>query len=335
MQNPLGQKYPIFILGISPRCGTNYISALLRKHPSVLSTNIIWEDFLLCHSTSLQEYVDNCYKRWPGTWSVENRLGPKELLYQALGNGLAMFLYEQVERQIEHAGNENKSDTSELIVATKTPSVNNLQFFFKFFPFAKLLILIRDGRSVSESFVKSFDGNYENAMRIWRQGAKQILEFDNVYKNTDFQYKIIKYEQLYLETQKQLKDIFSFLELDSSVYDFQSIEDMEILGSSTFRNKDESKFKFKVRKSMEGFDPLERWKTWDEKLHRRFNYLAVDYMNKLGYEVEKYKNNIFWTLWNKRKDFQWFLYHCRTCFWLRIFLWKYIRLMLHKKRHSQ
>ena len=76
---------------------------------------------------------------------------------------------------------------------TSTPSVENIHNFFKLFPNVPLLILVRDGRAVVESGVRSFNWNYEQAIREWNRSAQTIIRFDQEMKGTGHPYRIVKY----------------------------------------------------------------------------------------------------------------------------------------------
>ena len=61
-------------------------------------------------------------------------------------------------------------------VVTKMPSVEQADRFFELFPNCPLIVLVRDGRNVSESGVKSFGWSYERAFDRWRRAADVVLE---------------------------------------------------------------------------------------------------------------------------------------------------------------
>jgi hypothetical protein len=45
---------PIFILGIMPRCATNFLSNLLLLHPDCVPRDTVWEDFTIARSDLLK-----------------------------------------------------------------------------------------------------------------------------------------------------------------------------------------------------------------------------------------------------------------------------------------
>ncbi|MBU1028973.1 sulfotransferase [Patescibacteria group bacterium] len=166
-----------FILGITTRSGTNYLYNLLNLHPQTLGRGLLSEDFLLHFSKSLQNYKDQLYDlyRQHPTWDVENNICTKKEFLGFLGRGLLDYLESPyIKNGVVKVGS---AATDPRLLITKTPSVRGLKRFFKLFPKAKLIILVRDGRSVTESGVKSFSHSYESLMQRWVQAANTIIEF--------------------------------------------------------------------------------------------------------------------------------------------------------------
>jgi Sulfotransferase family len=289
---------PIFIIGIRARSGTNYLSDLLRLHPDCWDSPApIWEDFLLYHADLLAGYARSTYSHWHH-WVIEAGVEEKleDKLLQSIGDGLISFMTSRVRARR---------------LVTKMPGVRNLEYFFKLFPYAHLLILVRDGRAVAESAVKTSGvepsiRNYESAMRSWAHGAKTILRFDQATKNSNFKYLIVRYEDLWSDVKRELPRIFDFLGLDVSTYDFDAATNLPIKGSSVFRGWEEKvQWKRPVEKTA-GFNPLSRWSHWSQALHERFNWLAGEYLGQFGYEAKEYKTNrSLWTIWNLILDMIW------------------------------
>lgn len=277
---------PIFILGIAERSGTNFLLNLLLLHPDCGAPDPIWEDYLVHYADLLALYADSVFKRWKRIAGVETCL--VDSLYQALGNGIVSSL---------------ASLTGERRLITKTPSVNNLGFFFKLFPRAHLLVLLRDGRSVVESSIVSFGGIYEIAMRKWADAARTILHFEQANKDSNSRYMIVRYEDLCTDLERELRRILAFLELDVETYDFHAAADLPVSGSSELRRQGEAAVHWKPVKKTAAFDPLTRWSGWSQALHERFNWIAGPYQRQLGYEKKEFKGIRFlWVAWNKLMD---------------------------------
>ncbi len=174
------ESNPIFIAGILPRSGTNFLYQLLALHPDCQVGQVIWEDFLLAHTDLLVRYAETVQKHWNRTWAVQERVSqPVSALCRCLENGLISFLQLQFynEAQTRVSGSSVVSSPKRLV--TKTPSIKNLQHFSTFFSNAHLIIVVRDGRALVESGVRSFDWDYEQATRAWADAARTIIQFDD------------------------------------------------------------------------------------------------------------------------------------------------------------
>ena len=196
MSNSSLSAGPIFIAGISQRSGTNFLYDLLRLHPDCGGPGTNWEDSSLSRADHLVRYVEIV----AGGWRRHGAdAGVEDLLYEHLGNGIISVLSSQVKGKR---------------LITKGPFVRNLNYFFKLFPRAYLLILVRDGRAVVESRVKTFGESYETAMRYWADAADTILRFNQMARGSQLNYLTVKYEDLCNNLENELRRILAFLGLD-------------------------------------------------------------------------------------------------------------------------
>ena len=206
---------PIFILGVRGRSGTHFLFDLLSLHPDC-AQSVISEDFFMNQGGVLIKCANAIYNNWPRHWRV--RITPIDSLYRCLGDSLVSFLNLQLNRKLSAetpTANFEPDDLRKLSpkrLVTKSPSVDeNLPLFFKLFPQAYLLIIVRDGRAVVESLVKSFDCSYEVEIRRWANAVRILLQFEEEIKNTNYKCLIVKYEDVYNQTEQELRRIFSFL----------------------------------------------------------------------------------------------------------------------------
>jgi len=268
-----------FILGIDRRSGTNYLFRLIRKHPQCVGPGPIWEDFFIHNSEILRKYVENVYKSWKPSWEIDKILGPEPVMLKYIGDGLKRFLSLQLEIWDQSPEYEN------LILLSKTPSVRGLDNFFDIFPNAYLLILVRDGRAVVESGVRSFAWDYEEAMHRWAENAKIILNFKEKYKDKKERFLIVRYEDVVKNTKEELRKIFNLLKIDSSLYNFDKAENLAVTGSSELKEK-EGRLHWKPVPKTKEFNPLARFKDWDDKKHERFNWIGGKYLEEFGYKMK-------------------------------------------------
>lgn len=307
-ENPTSEPKLCFILGIRQRSGTNYLFRLLTEHAECTGPGPLWEDYFVRHSQNLNNYTDSLYNTWNPTWDVANKIGPKETLLNYFGDAISRFLKLQLRQdnaEQSTKGQDASKKTTPKILLTKTPSVENLDNFFDLFPNAYLIIIIRDGRAVVESGVRSFNWNYEDATRKWRDGARSIIDLQGKYKNTNKKFLIIKYEDLFTDEKTELNRAFEYLEIDPTKFDFSSVQDLGITGSSEVKKKADA-VHWQVTKKEKKFNPLARFSNWNRKKHDRFNWIAGSYMKKLGYTLEDSNSNTrLYEIKNKLLDSIW------------------------------
>lgn len=300
---------PIFIQGITPRSGTNFLYNVLSLHPDCHGITIrdMPEDHLLANANLLKRYASNA----ASFWSRHGRRGKGDIVRQqlnlemkgkllaSLGKGLLDYLY-----------NMNPHAESKPLL-TKTPNVLNLNDFFHLFPNARLVILVRDGRAVVESNVKSFGAKYEYATQNWTAAAKIIQDFDRDFQSRCHQYMIVRYEDILNDFQAELTKILTFLRLDVQAFNFEDALSLPIFGSSQHFDVSQqltSKTGYtgwKIVDKKKDFNPVERWQTWSDAQHARFNCIAGAEMKHLGYDLKEIDNNTLYRLINFVADQKW------------------------------
>ncbi len=214
-------RVPIFILGMMPRSGTNFLHRLLCQHPDcgAINTTPVREDYLVHHIKWLRRYVDRLRWQW-GNWGADEAFVAP--LSTAVGHGLTDFL-------------GSLSDAKRIV--TKTPSVENLDAFFNYFADAHLLIIVRDGRSIVASGMSGFGWNFETATRKWRKTVREITAFQQKHAAYADRFKLVHYEALNANTVEELGNVLQFLDLDATIYDFEAALDTPVYGSSFMKGQ--------------------------------------------------------------------------------------------------
>ena len=283
---------PIFILGIMPRSGTNFLKDVVELHPDCgFNGPPLVEDYLAQNTDWLVKYAKSVAKDWNALGRGFDYSGLEEELGHFLGNGAISFLQSRIAAKR---------------LLTKTPSVRNLKHFFKLFPKARLIIVVRDGRAVVESGVKSFGWQYEDAFHEWAEAASIIIEFDRVHKASNYQYLIVRYEEVWNNLEEEVTKILNFLDLDTESYDFDTALNLPVRGSSTVRSESSDKMLWKAVEKPKDFNPMERWSNWDRAKHERFNWIAGHYMEAFDYELQQYNSNhSIWEARNRSLDLSW------------------------------
>src|SRR5262245_18667252 len=170
---------PIFILGMMRRCGTNHLSDLLVQHPDCVAAAPIHEDHLVQRAGYIRSYVDAVTGSWNPSWGVPD--DARARLLRALGDGVIAFL---------------QAGAGAHRVVTKTPRIENLDLFFDLFPASPLLVIVRDGRNVVASNVRSFDENEEAMRQEWARAGRAVLAFDEQHRDRGLPYRVVRYEDL-------------------------------------------------------------------------------------------------------------------------------------------
>jgi protein-tyrosine sulfotransferase len=257
---------PIFIHGILPRSGTNFLWDLLLLHPHCgPPREPVREDLFLDHSDHLIRFADEVRAAWDPRWGhFEEDVGSQ--LYNGLGRGLVSFLHVDPGRRL----------------VTKSPSVKNLERFFDFFPAARLVILVRDGRSVVQSSMTTFGWDLDRGGREWAAAADEIVAFQAANVDRSTQWCLVRYEDLVDDPEVQMTHILEFLGLDAGVYDFSAARDLPVRGSSSFGVADHGVHWEPVRKDAT-FSPKHRWQSWNPASLERFNWLAGQQLQYFGY----------------------------------------------------
>jgi hypothetical protein len=226
----------------------------------------VWEDFLLAHADRLIEYGDLL----SGHWEHANGFRPeiRDQLDASLGAGLESFLIQRC--PAPH-------------VVAKTPRVQNLEHFFRFFPRSKLLLLVRDGRSIIESGVRSFGWHREAALHSVAEAAGQVRTFLERDDLPSEQVRLLRYEELFEDTEAQVRDLLEFLGLDEESYPFEEACNLPVRGSSDLARADRKALHWNPVERSESFDPLSRFSAWSVARHYRYDRVAGPAMQALGY----------------------------------------------------
>jgi hypothetical protein len=296
MQAPEADKpVPIFVLGVLERSGTNFLSDLLSLHPDCGTAAPLHEAFFLFEADRLERYAVRTVSKWPERWSP-SKSGVDDLL-ASLGRGLLDYLDTTAEASSSHRR-----------LVTKTPSVKNLGLFPRLFPGVPAVVLMRDGRSVVESGVRSFGFTYEEQTRKWAWAARLIADTVDAPaeggSGDSWPFLLVRYEDLVVDPAPQLRRIFAFTGLEVERYDFAAVERLPVRGSSTLRDGN-GDLNWEPVAPSEDFSPLERWRGWTPAHHARFNWLGGPELVTFGYELAGPDRGVTYHLRNRLADAAW------------------------------
>ena len=256
---------PIFVLGMLPRSGTNHVWDLLGLHPDTELSMPVYEDHLVRSSGHLVDFVDEVSREWTPEWDVPT--SARDELLASIGDGILAWLTGESDRR----------------VVTKMPSVEGAGRFRALFPRSPLLILVRDGRSLCESGVRTFGWSYERAFRRWRDAANTVLELADA-AHGDPHLAVIRFEDLVERPADVVQIICKTVGLDPDAFPYDRIGDLPVRGSSTLSTVGGPVHWAPVEKTA-SFAPVERWESWSPHLHRRFADVAGEQQRALGYDL--------------------------------------------------
>jgi len=279
---------PIFIHGILPRSGTNFLCDLLLLHPDCSRGRApVMEDLFIDRSDHLVSFAEELRAAWDPNWGTFGSDIP-ERLYAGIGEGLLSFLWIDRERRL----------------VSKSPSVRHLRRFFRFFPSARLLVLVRDGRSVVQSSMATFGWDFDRACRAWAEAADAIRLFQQTESARADRWRLVRYEDLVDDPDGQLRMILDFLALDSTRYDFDSARNLPVRGSSAFGVRGSGVHWEEVPKDP-SFASKERWRSWNAGQLERFDWLAGGQLAYFGYSTVRHRDSVTRSVKHTLLDWRW------------------------------
>lgn len=260
----------IILYGVMSRSGTGYVGGtktLLGLHPDILChPNKLWEVPFLENSYLLKEFQEIFFKSYG--FNI-GKIGANDFL-PLFGSAFINYLLYSLD-----------NDYHKYISITR-PSVEFLNYFFDIFPYENLLLLMRDGRDVVNSHFNTFSASFPDICVQWNDSAQMMLSFVRHYqekKGERFLY--VKFEDVVADPAGFIKRFCKHFHIDCSMYPFEKIASIPVVGSSTMKHND--KVTWKPIKKPEGFNPVGRWTKWSNKKKRIFKKLAGQTLIEAGY----------------------------------------------------
>lgn len=266
----------IFIIAPTGKCGTNYmINVLLQLGLARLSEvdSLCRQDHFLESANLLEEYVQKTIGTWSKWSEYSTDLQDKSNLLHAIGDGLSRFV----------------GVGGVLPVVLKTPSSNNLLLGPKLFPNAIFILMVRDGRDVTESGVLSnYWSNYEEAFTAWATGVLNIQHFIDAqeFLPSEGRWILVYYEDLVSDLAKALTPILSILDCPNKDINLSALNKLPVFGSTDYGIISNEEFKWNILPKTEKFKPLGRWHSWQHSTCTLFKKLAGNELISLGYEQD-------------------------------------------------
>jgi protein-tyrosine sulfotransferase len=256
----------IFIHGIMPRSGTVYAGELLRLHPDLYAYPYqIWEFPAL----SVTDKVMKLQRDFIEGYRLNQKKFEDGDFLPVFGGALMAYMHEAAPRGQR--------------VLLKMPSVQFLNYFFSMFPHENLLILLRDGRDLVHSTLRTWKQlNFIQVCLRWNRSARIILETLEQFRRTGQSgYWLAKYEDALLDPENFVRNACQAFELDENRYPFDRIADIRVIGSSKLESKGEVRWRHLDRPKE--FKPLGYWREWSALRKAIFKAIAGQSLVELGY----------------------------------------------------
>lgn len=276
-ERPEDQVKAAYIVSPTQRSGTNFLSNLLDRHPDLAfpsGADLPDEQCLYTYSEHLKKYA---YKT-VSTWKKWIKGGDEALqqhakaLVGAMGNGVLTYFSRFVQPGT--------------MLLFKTPDAGHLENFFHLFGNSKMVILIRDGRDTIESFSKSWGGKgaFKKMCERWSSRVDTILKFKEMAEKAGFsdRFIVVRYDHLNDNTRKEVARILEFLDVSQERFPWDELEDIPVLGSSSYKGE-KGEVHWKPVEKDEKFKPTQKWLGWDDSKKEVFKKTAGDNLIRLGF----------------------------------------------------
>ncbi|MBN1136106.1 MAG: sulfotransferase [Anaerolineae bacterium] len=260
-----GRAPALLLHGVMPRSGTVYVGELLRRHPDLHAyPNQIWEMPFLRQTGEIQKLQKRFFLAYEQNMG---KIGDNDFL-PLFGSSLIAYLYSFL--------------PPEGRMLLKVPSVQYLTDFFSVFPGEHLLLLVRDGRDVVHSTLKTWPQiRFSMACQRWRRAAEMALRFDAIHASRQKGYWMARFEDAVRDPAAFVEQACERFGLDVQRYPFEEMEAVAVHGSSSLPVQ--GKVVWDHLEKPKDFRPIGHWQSWSPGKKRLFKRLAGQALIDLGY----------------------------------------------------
>jgi protein-tyrosine sulfotransferase len=265
-----GAPSAIFVHGVLPRSGTNFLADALALHPHVhANPGRLWEFPLLYVASGAEALQQEFLAMFPRNAEVMGRF---DLLAYLASGWLAA---------LQKAAGQQR-------LLLKSPHVQNLPLFRHLFPDDILLLCLRDGRDVIQSSLSTFarwrlrSKGFAELAREWRYATEAILAFEPGGEHANANAKVVRYEALAVDTEAVLHEVLRHARLDPAAFDFEALRRLPVRGSSALTSRGDERWA--PHDKPKDFQPVGRWRqAWSSRRKRRFKAIAGPALIQAGY----------------------------------------------------
>ena len=262
-------KPAVFVHGVLPRSGTNFLSDALELHGDLCAhPGRLWEFPLLYvapGASALQREFVQMFKR-------NNEVMGRFDMLAYLASGWMAALQQE-------AGDQR--------ILLKCPHVQHINLFRHIFPDDILLLCLRDGRDIVQSSKGTFQRGLigrkvtSELMREWGYATDAILSFEEGGQNAYPNAMVVRYEALVDQPKEVIGQALAHAGLAPERYDFDALSNLPVRGSSALAADD--KDRWDQHEKPKDFKPVGRWSSWSPRERRQFKSLAGATLIRAGY----------------------------------------------------
>jgi protein-tyrosine sulfotransferase len=261
-----GRRPAIVIHGVMPRCGTVYVGELLRLHPDLCAyPRQLWELPFLPLAGDLQALQRTFFRVYEQN---RGKIGQDDFL-PLFGAALVGYLHTAVPAQQR--------------ILLKVPSVQYLSQFFDVFAHEHLLVLVRDGRDLVESTLRTWPRlQFWQVCMRWNRAARMVLAVHEHLANAKpTGYWLARYEDALDAPEAFVHEACRRFGLGEERYPFDQISGIPVQGSSFLAKG--GKVSWVPVQRTQDFRPLGYWRKWSALRKWLFKRLAGQSLLALGY----------------------------------------------------
>lgn len=278
----MGKSDPIFIVGCG-RSGTTLLRLMLNKHSKIAIPEETWYYTKL--DKNKEYFISKEKENWASLisdWIFENsRIHFPDLQKEKLRSYLeGLDIHNEWNKVVASLNILFSLQEEKPRWGDKTPGyVIHLPLIKSLYPSAKIIHIIRDGRDVIPSLLKHWNvgpqtNSFIETALYWKKHVSKGMEDGPKYFGKN--YIEIKYEDLILDTEKELKKICSFIEEE---FEPQMLNISEDAGAYIPNWEWHQQLKKPINKNH-----IQLWKTKMPNYEKiLFYYICRDTINKLNY----------------------------------------------------
>jgi protein-tyrosine sulfotransferase len=256
----------IMIYGVAQRSGTVFTGELLRLHPDVCAyPRELYEVPFL----NLAARIRRLQKDFLAAYKHNRKGIGKDDFLPLFGASFIGFI--------------NRAVPQGQRALLKIPDARQLAYLPHVFPFELPLFLLRDGRDLVESTVKTWpEVPFYAACRRWNLNTRIMLEQQKAHAHEGRE--IFRYEEAIARPRDFVERLCRHCQLDVGRYPFEMLDEIHVRGSSNL--KQHGSVTWEPLEKPEGFNPIGRWRNWSARQKRIFKRICGQTLIESGYVTD-------------------------------------------------